>query len=141
MSAAQNLASFKPAAVDSHIVVAAAALEAQLWGQARDHLGAALEAGHLNRRVFTLMAQLEDQDRGDKDQVRHWLTRAAAAPMDPAWVCGECGHVEAQWQTHCPKCRGFDTLSWDTPQGLAMLSATNTSTPLLTQSAASKVAE
>jgi len=118
VAAAQKLLTFKPNAADSHITVAQAALEAQLWGQARTHLGAAMEAGRLTRTVFSLMAQLEDQDRGDKDQVRHWLARAASAAADPAWVCNGCGHVAPAWSPHCPKCRGFDTLNWNVPPGL-----------------------
>ncbi|MBL4614922.1 MAG: tetratricopeptide repeat protein, partial [Magnetovibrio sp.] len=141
MTAAQKLLSFKPSSPDSNVVVAEAALEAQLWGQARDHLGVALEAGHMTRKVLSLMAQLEDQDRGDKDQVRHWLMRAAQAPADPAWVCSGCGHVEPQWLAHCPKCRGFDTLKWDTPQGLTVHSSPDLNTQLLTHSPSSEVTE
>lgn len=132
MSAAEKLSSFKPLSTDSHLMLAEAAIEAQLWGQARTHLGTAMEAGRNTRRVFTLMAQLEDQERGDKDQVRHWLMRAASATADPAWVCKDCGHVEAEWDPHCPKCRGFDTLVWDTPSGVSLLGTVEPPTVLLT---------
>jgi len=149
VSAAEKLFAFKPKAPQSHTMLAEAALEAQLWGQARTHLGAAMEAGLATRRVFTLMARLEDEDRGAKDQVRHWLARAASASAEPAWVCSDCGHVEAQWTPHCPKCRGFDTLYWDTPQGLAggvngdleALSAPEAPTALLSQPASTSVVE
>ncbi|HEY9078537.1 heme biosynthesis protein HemY [Magnetovibrio sp.] len=131
VSALEKLLSFKPGAVEGHIAIAEAALEAKLWGQARTHLGAAMEAGRLTRKVFTLMAELEDQDRSDKDQVRHWLARAATAAADPLWVCTNCGHVTQEWSTHCPKCRTFDPMVWDTPPGLAALPAQQTHLALL----------
>lgn len=141
VSAAEKLLSFKPHSPESHIALAEAALEARLWGQARTHLGAAMEEGRMTRKVFTLMAQLEDQDRGDQEQMRHWLARAASAPADPAWVCDDCGHVEAEWMSHCPKCRGFDTMIWDTPPGLVMLGAHEATTALLAQHASTDVGE
>jgi len=131
VTAAQKLLLLKPGAPEGHIVLAEAALEAQLWGQARTHLGAAMEAGYQTRKVYTLMAELEDQDRGDKDQVRHWLAHAATATDDAAWVCGDCGHVDVNWSPHCPKCRAFDKMSWTTPQGISDISAAYKSMRLL----------
>ncbi|MBF0252140.1 MAG: tetratricopeptide repeat protein [Alphaproteobacteria bacterium] len=115
-SAAERLLSFKTDA-EAHVVLGKAALEAELWGRARTHLGRALEAGRRTRSVYAMMARLEDAERGDKDKIRDWLSRAADAAGDPAWVCADCGHVEAHWSAHCPKCHGFDTLMWDTPPG------------------------
>lgn len=131
VTAAQKLLLLKPGAAEGHIALAEAALEAQLWGQARTHLGAAIEAGCQTRKVYTLLAGLEDQDRGDQDQARHWLARAATAPDDPAWVCGDCGHVDVNWSSHCPKCGAFDKMTWTTPQGISGVFTTDKSTRLL----------
>lgn len=117
VTAAQTLLALNPTSADSHIAMAVAGLEAKLWGQARTHLQGALDAGRGTRTVFTLMARLEEEDRGDKDLARSWLARAASAAADPAWVCTDCGHVEAHWLPHCPKCQGFDTLAWKAPSG------------------------
>ena len=121
VAAAQKLLDLKPAAPDAHIAMALAALEAQLWGQARTHLQAAMDGGLATRTVLALMARLEEEDRGDKDAARVWLARAAAAPADPAWVCDHCGHVDAHWAPHCPKCHEFDSLAWATPAGTQAL--------------------
>ncbi|MCR4376769.1 MAG: heme biosynthesis protein HemY [Rhodospirillales bacterium] len=120
VTAAQALLSLKSSSPYSHIAMAAAALEAQLWGQARTHLEAVLEssggqAGGPLRTAMTLMARLEEEDCGDKDASRVWLARAAVAPADPAWLCGHCGHVDTQWTPHCPKCKTFDALAWANP--------------------------
>lgn len=119
VAAAQKLLDLKPTAPDSHVAMAVAALDAQLWGQARTHLQTALDTapatGFATRTAMTLMARLEEEDRGDKDAGRSWLARAAQAPADPAWVCDQCGHVSEHWTPHCPKCREFDSQSWNTP--------------------------
>jgi HemY protein len=118
---AEHLLVLHPGSADGHIAVAEAALEAKLWGQARANLQAALDQGRKTRSVYTLMARLEDEERGDKDQMRSWLTKAAMAAADPAWVCGQCGHVETQWQPHCPKCKTIATFAWQTPPGYGAL--------------------
>ncbi|MBL4693706.1 MAG: heme biosynthesis protein HemY [Magnetovibrio sp.] len=124
-SRAEKLLVLHPGSTDGHIALAKVALEAQLWGQARTHLQAAIDSGRTTRTVYTLMARLEDEDRGDKELVRSWLTRAAAAAADPAWVCGECGHVETEWKPHCPKCKSFGGFKWETPPGYEALSTLN----------------
>lgn len=126
VTAAQKLLELNPSSADSHIAVAVAALEAQLWGQARTHLQAALEAGRTTRTVYALLARLEEEDavgkgRGDRDQAHMWLALAASATADPAWVCDTCGHVDAHWAPHCPKCSSFDSYTWTTPSSAPAL--------------------
>lgn len=132
VKALDELTAHKPGHPEGHIAMAEAALEAGFWGQVRTHLGAAMEAGRETRKVFRLMAELEQSDRGDAEQVRHWLARAASAEDDPAWVCSDCGHVEADWLPHCPKCHGFDKFDWTQPQGLHLLSGPGEQPMLLT---------
>lgn len=115
--AAKKLLALKPGAAEAHLAMAGAALEGGLWGEARTHLNAAMETGLATRSVYILMARLEEEEKGDAAAVREWLARAASAPADPAWVCGECGHVAARWTPHCSKCQGFDTLAWGVPSG------------------------
>lgn len=117
VTAAKKLIEIKPDAAAGHLAMAQAALEAQLWGEARTHLEKTMELGLATRTVMTLMARVAEQDRGDKDAARAWLARAAAAPADPAWVCSHCGHVAAHWQPHCPKCQDFDSFAWTQPPG------------------------
>jgi len=129
VTSAQRLLDLNPKSTDGHIAVAVAALEAKLWGQARSHLQVALDAGRATRTVFTLMARLEEEDRGDKGEARAWLERATGAAADPAWVCADCGHVEPHWLPHCSKCQGFDTLAWKTPPGYEALETVEQGAP------------
>ena len=103
---------------ESRIALAEAALDAQLWGEARRYLGAA--AGDApSERICRLMARLEETEHGDGAKARNWLLKAGTAPRDPAWVCRTCGALARQWDAHCGACRSFDGLDWRRPVQVA----------------------
>ena len=114
----EKLAAQKPDDPESHLTIADAALAAQLWGEARQHLGRA--AGSMgaapSRRLCLTMARLERAEHGDSAAAREWLDKAAAAPSEPRYLCARCGGDSLQWQALCPHCGGFDTLAWRSPQ-------------------------
>jgi HemY protein len=99
---------------ESQIALAEAALEAELWGAARSHLEAAARQ-RPTRRVFRLLATLEERENADAAAARSWLLRAAGAPPDAAWLCDKCGASSAAWGARCAACGGFDTLAWKMP--------------------------
>jgi len=114
----ERLAAQNPDAAESHVAVAEAALAAQLWGEARRHLGlATATAGpdRPSRRLCLLMARLEEGEHPQAGAARDWLDRALAAPADPAYFCVRCGAESSEWQALCPHCRGFDSLAWRAP--------------------------
>lgn len=119
----QRLLSFRPDHVEGHLALAAAALRARLWGEARAHLGEAANRA-LTPRVCRLFAELEESERNDAEAARRWLTRAAGAEPDPAWVCESCGAVAGAWSARCGNCNGFDSLQWRAPPRAARLPAT-----------------
>lgn len=111
----ERLAAFRPSHVESHLMLAAAALEARLWGEARRHLAAAgaEDADNAPPRLCRMMAELEEAEHGDLAASRAWLARATTATApDPAWVCESCGAETATWTAVCGNCRGFATLAW-----------------------------
>jgi HemY protein len=111
------LAAHNPDAAESAIALAEAALAAQLWGEARRHLGRAFAAAPdaPPRRLCLLMARLEDAEHQDTAKAREWYGRALDAPPDPAYVCERCGREQAEWRGLCAHCHGFGTLAWRTP--------------------------
>ena len=114
----ERLAAQNPDAPESHIALAEAALAAQLWGEARRHLGVAIAAAAPaapSRRLCLMMARLEDAEHPQSATARDWLDRALAAPADAAFVCAACHSETREWQAVCPTCRGFATLGWRTP--------------------------
>jgi HemY protein len=107
-----------PGHAESRLTLAEAALEAQLWGEARRHLAQA--AGQTpGERICRLMARLEEAEHGDVQKARAWLLRAGQAPRDPAWVCESCGALAQRWGAHCGACKTFDGLTWRSPVEVA----------------------
>jgi HemY protein len=138
----ERLAAQNPDARETHLAVAEAALEAQLWGEARRHLDRALSApappliARLPKpasfsvtptpdenpslagptpRLCLMMARLEEAEHGIGPGSREWLDRAVTAMPDPRYVCASCGGESLEWRSLCPHCGSFDALAWRTP--------------------------
>jgi HemY protein len=146
----ERLAAQNPDARESHLTLAEAALDAQLWGEARRHLDRALNApapafaarpgssvpspdapfgsgedsipAGTTPRLCLLMARLEEAEHGAGPDAREWLDRAVTAMPDPRYVCAKCGGESLEWRSLCPHCGNFDSLAWRTP---AWAAATN----------------
>jgi len=138
----ERLAAQNPDARESHLAVAEAALDAQLWGEARRHLDRALSAPAppfiarlpnaapfsvtrdpaedtslvgATPRLCLLMARLEEAEHGVGPGSREWLDRAVTAMPEPRYVCATCGGEGLEWRSLCPHCGSFDALAWRTP--------------------------
>jgi HemY protein len=104
---------------ETHIVLARAHLNAEIWGAARSHLEAAC-GDDPPARVCRMMAELEERENpgqngesgGDMAAVRRWLMRASIAAPDPAWICSGCGAQSAGWALRCARCDELGTLEW-----------------------------
>ncbi len=103
---------------ESHLAQARAALDAQLWGEARRHLTLAGGA-QPTEAVCRLMAELEEAENGDSAKAHEWFRRAASAPKDPAWVCANCGTSAIDWSAACRACGEIDSLDWRSPPELS----------------------
>lgn len=110
----RKMVSGAPSHRQSLITLAEAALEAELWGEARRYLTEAAEAG-ATVQICRLMAQLEEAEHGDADKAREWLLRAGTAASDPTWVCKACGAQAEDWTPHCGACDAFASLAWQEP--------------------------
>ncbi|MFP6744616.1 MAG: heme biosynthesis HemY N-terminal domain-containing protein, partial [Alphaproteobacteria bacterium] len=119
----EQLHQLNPESGEGHLAVAAAALDAELWGEARRHLEQAA-ASQPCQRVFRLLAMVEENAGGTPEAVRGWLLKAASAPPDAAWQCATCGAAAAEWSARCDTCGGFDSLAWKTPAAPAAVDHT-----------------
>ncbi len=102
----------KPEHVESRVAVAAAAVDAHEWGEAREALEPLL-AERPSHRVCTLMARIEAGDTRNAGRVREWLARALRAPRDPAWVAD--GVVSDRWAPVSPVTGRLDAFEWRIP--------------------------
>lgn len=122
------LASRAADSVESRLTIAEAALDAELWGEARVQLEG-LAGAELTVRACRLRARLEEAEHGDSRGARQWLERAGSAPADPAWTCGTCGAVAPDWSAVCGHCGEFDTLAWTPPPRVSVLTPDDIAAP------------
>jgi HemY protein len=111
---AARLADKAPDSADSALLLAGAAREAGLWGQARAHLDDAA-AREDTARVYAARAELEAQAGAGPDVVADWRARAAGAPPPRAWVCRATGRAYARWAPVAEPHGAFNTLDWAPP--------------------------
>lgn len=114
LHALERLAGNNKDHMESHLAVAQTALAAELWTEARQHLDA-VSQDNPTGRICRMMAELEEGENRNSNAARDWLKRAALADPDPAWICGNCGNVVAEWEPVCGRCEEFDSLEWKTP--------------------------
>lgn len=123
LKAVERLAAHNPDHRESRIALAAAALKARLWGEARRHLeaaGAGTGDGAPTPRICRLMAELEEAEHDNHGAARAWHARAAATDsLDETYICDACGGESASWTPLCPHCHSFDSLRWRAPGGAA----------------------
>ena len=111
----RRLVSGAPNHPESLLAQAGAALEAELWGEARRYLTQAA-GDQPSEPICRLMARLEEAEHGDGEKARDWLIKAARAPRGPAWTCEACGAEAEAWAPHCGNCDAFDTMAWRPPK-------------------------
>lgn len=107
---AQSLAAMRPNHREGAIAVAKAAIEAQEWQLARSTLEKLLDDNDATERVFLLMADIEEGEKGDSGRSRSWLARALYAPRDPCWVAD--GKVYERWGPVSPTTGRIDAFEW-----------------------------
>jgi HemY protein len=114
--AAQKLAAKNPEHVESQLLLARAALDAGLTGEARRQAEAARAAGVNQRRLWLLIAEIEEEERGGTEAgraaQRDALRAAARAEPDPVWRCTTCHTPQDRWLPACPACLSTASLRW-----------------------------
>ena len=117
---AERLVGGAPDHPESRLAVAAAAIEAQLWGAARQQLEALLATAP-SARAYRMLAEIEEGEHGDGAAAQKWLRLAADAPPAETWMCEKCGTAQSAWTPTCGHCGAVDGLSWRTPSTVVPL--------------------
>jgi HemY protein len=101
---------------ESRLLLARTALDAGLIADARGQVEAALAEGLNQRRLYLLLAEIEEQERGETEAgrlaQRDALRQAASADPDPHWQCASCRADHVAWHPKCSSCGGVATLRW-----------------------------
>ncbi len=115
---AGRIAGSVPAHPESHMLLARVSLEAGLTGEARRHLEAAQATGVDQRRLWLMLAEIEETEGGETEAgrlaQRAALRHAALADPDPAWRCEACGTQQPGWRPLCPVCQTAGRIAWGT---------------------------
>lgn len=112
----KSLTSKCPDHLESLIALAKVSCDAQLWGETRQFLEMAIKkSSSPTRRVFQMMAKLEESENANQELARNWLVRSSQASPDPVWVCNYCGAGARKWSATCQKCGEFDSYYWRSP--------------------------
>lgn len=111
--AQQTVAAHNPDHIETHLMLAKAALASRDWGPAREHLMKAIDIAPA-ASMYYLLAELEEKANADAIAAREWILKSAAAPQDPLWICNSCGRQEEVWGAHCASCGRFDSFTWRT---------------------------
>ncbi|MBW8322646.1 MAG: heme biosynthesis protein HemY [Arenimonas sp.] len=109
---AERLQSLRSNNVESLLIVAEAALEAQDFTKARDKAEAAARMTS-SERVYLLLADIEEAETGDQGRIRHWMAQALKAGRDPAWIAD--GYVSDKWMPLSPITGRLDAFEWKVP--------------------------
>ncbi|WP_428533466.1 heme biosynthesis HemY N-terminal domain-containing protein [Rhodopila sp.] len=116
--AAKRLAARNPADLESQVLLARVALDAGLTGEARHQVEVAENERPPQRRLCLMIAEIEEQERGDTEAgrlaQRDALRRAATAEPDPHWQCTKCRADHTTWHPKCSICGNIGTLQWVT---------------------------
>jgi HemY protein len=114
LARARSLARIAPRDSESAMTIARAALEAHDLKAARSALAPLIASDAATRptaRVCLLMADIAEEE-GDAGLGREWLSRAARAPRDRAWVADTI--VSDRWAPASPAGK-LDAFVWRTP--------------------------
>jgi len=108
----KSLAQIGASQEEGAIAVARAAIDAQVWDDARNALAPFIE-NRPGQRLCILMAEIEQGDKGDTGRVREWLARGVRAPRDPQWTAD--GFTSANWLPTSPATGELGAFRWKVP--------------------------
>ena len=110
----EELLRFHDGNAAGHLAAGNLAIEAGLWGEARDHLNKALDVSG-NVEVYKAFVNLERREGGDEINARAYMDQASSALPAPAWVCSESGLSYEKWSPVAAPHGSFNTIAWDVP--------------------------
>ncbi len=109
---AERLEHLRPNNIESLLIVAEAALDAQDFAKARSKAEAAARM-ESSERVYLLFADIEEAETNDQGRIRYWMGEALKAGRDPAWVAD--GYVSEKWLPLSPITGKLDAFEWKVP--------------------------
>lgn len=108
----QKVAKYHPENLETQIALARSAMYAEQYELARNYLKAALIIAP-QKRVYELLAKLEEDGFNDEKAATTWLKQVNSAQPDPVWNCSNCGSLHSEWQLKCDNCNSFVSIEFN----------------------------
>lgn len=89
------------------LVIADAAINAQLWSEAKKELNGYLANHPLTTNIASKMAQIEIEANHNMKEAQKWMEKMNGLETTSNYVCEKCGHKTDCWQSSCPVCNQF----------------------------------
>ncbi len=110
----QTLADINPNHIESHILLARAAMEMSLWGEAKASLIQA-EKVYPSAQIYRLLAVVEQNSDYNDDSMHSLMEKASDALPEKSWVCTRTGIIYEEWMPIAPPHESFNTIIWQCP--------------------------
>ncbi|MEM6812027.1 MAG: heme biosynthesis HemY N-terminal domain-containing protein [Pseudomonadota bacterium] len=110
----QKLVDLNPDHLESHIAYANAAIQLELWGDAK---GALIRAEKIEpcARIYRLRAKLEEHVSHNEFKVHELMDRAAGATHDKVWICEQTSIIYEEWLPLALPHKSFNSIVWQYP--------------------------
>ncbi len=120
----EDLVALKKDSVEGHMAAAHAAMDMNLWGEAKSYLNVA-EKIYPSARVYRTRAIVEQNSTHNEDAIHELMEKAANAMLDKKWVCCQSGLTYDSWSAIAMPHESFNTIIWDYP-GMKILRQNDT---------------
>ena len=89
------------------LVIADAAINAQLWSEAKKEFNGYLANYPLTTNIASKLAQIEIEANHNMKEAQKWIEKMNTAETSHFYVCTQCGNKTDCWQASCPVCNKF----------------------------------
>ena len=100
--------------VESHILMANAAVDMELWGVAKSYVVTA-EKIKPSARIYRLRAIVEQNTSHNEDSIHDLMEKASKSSPDKVWVCSLTGIIYEEWTPIAAPHESFNTVIWQYP--------------------------
>lgn len=111
----QKLLNAHPNSPSGQRVAGELAMDAGLWGEAREYFKQAEEEG-VSNTLYKDLAALEEKSGGSREAAKAWLEKAAEAPAIKGWICQQTGRRYTKWSPIAEPHGSFNTIEWTRPK-------------------------
>ncbi len=96
----------------SFIALAQTAMDAHMWGVAKEHMTAYFNAYPITPQTARMMAKIEREGWHHEEGAAEWEEKATTSEELGGWGCSICNHVTESWEACCPTCNTFGSIRY-----------------------------